>query len=166
MFHNVLSISPFSGHETPQCSPVLSPRPGPKTFSSPGPGQQPGQLQAVTLALPAVVWQLALYMIIASQTVFTLGKIKMPRNKMVHYTTGSGPSVQQWVGCILIEITDYVRTALGQQLISVSGKVWCDGGLFMAAPALQPFIVHQQRHNGSTTAAAAQECSRLATHYL
>ena len=67
---------------------VSSPRPGPGTFSSARPGQQPGQLPAVTLALPAVVRQLALYMIMASQTVFTLGKIKMPRNKMVHSTTG------------------------------------------------------------------------------
>lgn len=67
MFHNVLSISPFSGHETPRSREQPPPaRPAPGTFSSLRPGQ-PGQLPAVTLALPAVVRQLALYMIIASQ---------------------------------------------------------------------------------------------------
>ena len=107
----------------PPCVLVSSPRP------PPGPGNilksqaRPGWPAAASCDLGITRCRVAACSLHdhsePTLTVFTLGKIKMPRNKW-HIPTQAGTVGATKSGLrILIEITDHGSTALGQRLVCV-----------------------------------------------
>ena len=178
-FHNVFSISPFSCHATPLClSLVSSPRCQQHLmFSAWSVDTGPASLAEETAAVKLWPWhyrscrqrQLALYMIIArAQTVFTWGKIKMlPRNingTFHHSRIAATKSCDALWSKLLIIMSQ--NCILSQQLMCL--VEFCVVVDFLGQQK-QPLIVHQRRHNISSTAQQQRNvlgCARLATHYL
>ena len=161
--------------------PAPESREQPPMFSAWSVDSGPASLAEETAAVKLWPWhyrscrqrQLALYMIIArAQTVFTWGKIKMlPRNingTFHHSRIAATKSCDALWSKLLIIMSQ--NCILSQQLMCLVLVEFCMVVVDFLGQQQQPLIVHQRRHNISSTAQQPHRnvlgCARLATHYL